>query len=65
MEVSSVAALSTAMSQNALQQQVDVSVLKKTMELQRTIAEALISAIPPASTAGLPDNVGQTINTTA
>ena len=66
MDVSGIAALATAMSQNAVQQQLDVSVLKKTMELQRSSVEALISTIPPVPTsAGLPDNVGLNIDTVA
>lgn len=65
MDVSNIPALSTALSQVAVQQQIETSVLKKTMDIQAAGAQALISAIPPVPTAGLPDGVGQFINTTA
>jgi hypothetical protein len=65
MDVSNIPALSTAMSQTAVKQQVEISTLKKAMDIQEAGALALINAIPQVSSAGLPDNVGQTINTTA
>lgn len=65
MDVSNIPALSTAMSQAAVQQQVEISVLQKSMDIQSAGALALISAIPPVPNAGLPDNVGLNINITA
>lgn len=65
MDVSNIPALSTAMSQVAVQQQVDISVLKKSMDIESAGALALINAIPSIPNAGLPDNVGLNINTTA
>ena len=65
MDVSNIPAASTALSQVAVKQQLEVGVLKKAMDIQEAGAQALISAIPPVSNAGLPDNVGQNINTTA
>jgi len=65
MDVSNIPALSTAMSQAAVKQQTEISVLKKSMDIQEAGAMALINAIPPVPTAGLPDNVGRTINTVA
>lgn len=65
MDVSNIPALSTAMSNTAVKQQVEISTLKKSMDIQEAGALALINAIPPVPTAGLPDGVGQNINTTA
>lgn len=65
MDVSNIPALSTAMSQTAVKQQVEISTLKKAMEIQEAGALALINAIPPVPSAGLPDGTGQIINTTA
>jgi hypothetical protein len=64
MDVSNIAALSTAMSQNAAQQQLNIAILKKSMDVQSATAAALISTIPAVSSS-LPDNIGMNINTSA
>lgn len=65
MDVSNIPALSTAMSQTAVKQQVEISTLKKAMDIQEAGAVALINAIPPVPSVGLSDGTGQIINTTA
>lgn len=62
MDVSAITSLSTAMANERTEVALGVAVLKKSMDLQSTAAEALIEAIPP-----LPanPNIGRNINTTA
>ena len=60
MDVDSIASQATAMSQNALNQKVGISVLKKAIDIESSSALQLIQAIPPAPK--LPSNVGQNIN---
>lgn len=68
MEISANGAVSAALAQQEAygQQNVQVSMLKKAMDVQTEGALALINALPtPSSTQGLPMNVGKNINTTA
>ena len=46
--------------------QVQLSVLKKAMQIEQQGAMALIAALPqPVQSANLPDHLGQNVNTTA
>ncbi len=68
MEISPNAAVSMAvnMQQANVKEGVQVSLLKKSLDMQSQAALALIEAIPSTpSTAGLPANLGNNINTTA
>lgn len=66
--VSAGGAVSAALAQQQVQTQgeVQVSMLKKAIDVQSEGALALINALPQApSTQGLPPNLGQNVNTTA
>lgn len=58
------AALATAMSQNKLENAVDVAVFKKAIDIQKESAVQLLQSLP-TPTAALPDGVGSLVNTTA
>lgn len=61
MDISSIANLATAMSQQSLSQAVSIAVLKKALDIQASSAAQLIASIPAAP--NLPSNLGQNINT--
>jgi len=72
MQISANAAVSAALHQQQVntQEQVQVSVLKKAIDTQASNSLSLIASLPtPAGTAtstqGLPDNLGNHINTQA
>lgn len=68
MEISANGAVNAALAQQEVyaQQNVQVSMLKKAMDVQAEGALALINALPtPPTSQGLPANVGNNINTTA
>lgn len=65
MDVSSIAALATNMSSTRTDQAVGIAVLKKALDMQTTSAAILLDALTPATSANLPSNLGQNINTTA
>lgn len=68
MEISANGAVNAALAQQEVyaQQNVQVSMLKKAMDVQTEGALALINALPsPPTSQGLPDNLGRKINTTA
>ncbi len=68
MDISPEMAVNSAlnMQQGQLQQQAQISMLKKAMEIQTQGAVALIESLAAApSTQGLPANLGNNINTTA
>lgn len=69
MDISPNQAVSMAMStqQVQAQQEAQISMLKKAMDMQGQSALALIESLPSAtpSTQGLPPNLGNNINTTA
>ena len=58
------ATLATAMSQNKLENSVDVAVFKKAVDIQKESLTQLLQNLP-TPTAALPDGVGGQINTTA
>lgn len=64
MEISGIAHLATSMKAVATQQEVELAVLKKAIDMQAASGAALIEALqPPAN--NLPPHLGQNINTTA
>ncbi|SEQ40612.1 Putative motility protein [Ectothiorhodospira magna] len=65
MDVNAVANLATQMSQQQLNQDLGMAVLKKAMDTQAQSALALVEALPDAGSTALPPNLGNTINTTA
>ena len=66
MEISGIANLATSMKAAATQQEVEIAVLKKTMEVQAASGAALVEALqPPAASNNLPPHLGQNINTSA
>ncbi|MBN2606164.1 YjfB family protein [Hydrogenovibrio sp. JE_KL2] len=69
MDISPNQAVSMAMTmqQGQAQQAAQISMLKKSMDMQSQGALALIESLPSAtpSTQGLPPNLGNNINTTA
>lgn len=66
MDVSNIASLATNMSAAKTDSQVGIAVMKKAMDIESAGAQALIGAIPQASSipsaANLPPNLGQNIN---
>lgn len=66
MSVTSIASLATSMAQTQTNQEVGVTMLKKSIDAASNSAEELLAAIPsPTPTTNLPGNLGQNINTTA
>jgi hypothetical protein len=63
MEISGIARLASAMSQERTAQAKDVALLKKALEMQQQSAMTLISAVTPA--ASLPSHLGQNVNVVA
>jgi hypothetical protein len=63
MDISGIANMATAMSQQRTATAVNVAVLKKAMEMQQQSAMTLISAVTPA--ASLPSHIGQNVNVVA
>ena len=56
----------STIAQNTGSDAIGIAVLKKAMDAETQTAQALINAIPqPVSSANLPPNLGQNINTTA
>jgi len=65
MNLTGVANLATSMSNTATEQAVSIAVLKKALDSETKTAAALLQALPLVSSARLPPNLGQNINTTA
>ena len=66
MDVTNIAKLATSMAETGIRQEVGVSMLKKSMDIQKTSAAQLIQsldAVPQAQ--NLPPHLGNTINTKA
>jgi len=62
MEISGIARLATAMSQERTAQATDVALLKRALDMQKQTAATMISAITPAA---LPSHLGQNLNVVA
>jgi len=68
MNISGIASLATAMTQERQSQEIGLAVLKKALDADKASAALLIqaaSAAAPARQANLPAHLGQNINTTA
>lgn len=63
MEISGIARLASAMSQQQTAEAADVAILKKALDMQQQTAATLISAVTPA--ASLPAHLGQNVNVIA
>jgi hypothetical protein len=65
MSVSGIASLATDLSNNAVKQDVGISVLKKALQAESATAATLIAALPTPPSANLPAHLGNSVNTTA
>lgn len=66
MSVSSIASLSTTMAATQTNQDIEVTMLKKSIDIAaNSVTELLSSVSSPAPAVNLPSNLGQNINTTA
>jgi len=65
MDVSNIASLSTGMAQQRNDMDVSIAVFKKAMDVQSSMALALINSIAQTPAAALPAHLGNKINTTA
>jgi hypothetical protein len=63
MDISGIARLATAMSQERTAQATDVALLRKALDMQQESAATLIAAVTPA--ASLPSHLGQNVNVVA
>jgi hypothetical protein len=57
--------LSLSLVNTTINQAIGVAVMKKAMDVQASSAAAMLQALPPVSSANLPPNLGQNVNTTA
>jgi hypothetical protein len=64
MDVGQIASVATELSQTKIDSDIQVAVLKKTLDIASSSALALIDSIP-TPTENLPPHLGQNINTTA
>lgn len=65
MDVSNIASLSTGMAQQRNDMDVSIAVFKKAMDVQSSMALALINSIAQTPTTALPAHLGNKIDTTA
>ena len=66
MNVSGIARLATSMAETGTGQEVNIAMLKKAQEIQKSTATQLLAAIPAMPGAqNLPAHLGNTINTSA
>ena len=63
MDVTNIAKLATSMAETGIRQEVGVSMLKKSMDIQAASAAQLLDALPQLQ--NLPPHLGNTINTKA
>ncbi|AWL04084.1 YjfB family protein [Massilia oculi] len=63
MDVANIAKLATSMAETGIRQEVGVTMLKKSMDIQAASAAQLLDALPQAQ--NLPPHLGNTINTKA
>jgi hypothetical protein len=63
MDVTSIAKLSTTLSETRQSQEIGTTMLKKTLDLASSNAAALIASVPAAPR--LPSHLGNSVNTTA
>lgn len=66
MDISGLSKVSTSVAETGTKRDVDVAVLKKSMDVAASTAAQLIQALPTVSPASnLPSHLGKNINTTA
>lgn len=65
MDVNNIAHLATTIATTATNQAIGLAVMKKANQVQATTAAAMIEALPPATSANLPEHIGRNVNTTA
>jgi len=63
MDVTNIAKLATSMAETGIRQEVGVSMLKKSLDIQAASAAQLLDALPQPQ--NLPAHLGNTINTKA
>jgi len=63
MDISAIANVASQLSQQRTAQAVDVSVLKKALDMQAANAQTLLESVTPASS--LPSHLGQNVNIVA
>ncbi|MCA1326617.1 YjfB family protein [Herbaspirillum sp. alder98] len=63
MDVSQIASLSTSLATAETADAVNITMLKKALDLQSSTMEGLLSALPPTLPAN--PNIGRNVNTTA
>ncbi|HET8936511.1 MAG TPA: YjfB family protein [Polyangiales bacterium] len=63
MEISGIARLATAMSQQKTAQEADVTILKKALDMQKETAAAMVASVTPS--ASLLSHLGQNVNVVA
>ena len=65
MDVNAIARLSTALSETRQTQEIGTTVLKKTLDIAASNAEALIASVPAPPSARQPSHLGNNVDTTA
>ena len=65
MDVNAIARLSTALSETRQTQEIGTTILKKTLDIAVSNAEALIASVPAPASARLPSHLGNNVDTTA
>jgi hypothetical protein len=65
MDVNAIAKLSTAMGETRQSQEIGTTVLKKTLDMAKSNAAALIASVPAPASPRLPAHLGNSVNTTA
>jgi hypothetical protein len=63
MEISGIARLATALSQQRTAEAADMTILKKALDMQKETAATLVAAVTPSSS--LPSHLGQNVNVVA
>lgn len=63
MDVTNIAKLSSSMAETGIRQEVGISMLKKSMDIEKNSAAQLLQALPQPQ--NLPAHLGNTINTKA
>ena len=65
MDVNAIARLSTTLSEARQGQEIGTTVLKKTLDIAASKAEALIASVATPASARLPAHLGNNVDTTA
>ncbi len=65
MDVSGITNLAAGMAAQRNGQEIGIAVMKKALDVESSMANALIQALPPVTSANLPSHLGQHVNTVA